>query len=467
MIHPSIMRWTHALSIAAIVGLTQRARAQEGEVSREEAYRPLVHLPLDVPFGSARENFGDTFWPSMHQSLQLTKTATYGLHAGVVEALSLLWDSSGWPAWAVAFENNVALVLLHGYLLSYLPLSTTWLHEEWHRAVMSRRGIDSYDGVYDFDIGASGVPVRAVRDEDLAALKSRYPAEMVRLSSAGIEADVAFSHQLDRDRFFEGTRAVTVGLQWLQTFNAVAYMYVGAYDSVDTTAEFAEEEARLADRDFTGLDPNGWVYDLHRPAEPYEARGIHPSGVGIDRYRTADDLTEAELRYLRRAAAWSLLNFVNPNLIGLYDFEIDAGGREPWRFNITLRNSMAPFGLWTSANLFLDTGRRQWLLQLQAYESDSLVLPGLSLELVREPLPVAFHARASLRVEGWLQPQDLLFAASASEPGAAASVLLSWPTFAGIEAYALLTGKTRGWLVGEVYLGSSIDAHVGLRTMVY
>ena len=41
------------------------------------------------------------------------------------------------------------------------------------------------------------------------------------------------------------------------------------------------EERNIAKRDFVGLDCNAWVYDLFRPNEPYELRGIHPIGNWI------------------------------------------------------------------------------------------------------------------------------------------------------------------------------------------
>lgn len=77
---------------------------------------------------------------------------------------------------------------------------------------------------------------------------------------------------------------------------SIAYVASGAWD--DTNA--GTDEANLADgdgvsvRDFTGHDFVAWVYDLHRPDEPYGARGIHPSGVGIDRYRKSAQLTPDE-----------------------------------------------------------------------------------------------------------------------------------------------------------------------------
>ena len=55
------------------------------------------------------------------------------------------------------------------------------MHEEYHRAVLSGRGISSYDGVYDFNLDATAVSVYHVSDEALENLKAgNIPEELVR-----------------------------------------------------------------------------------------------------------------------------------------------------------------------------------------------------------------------------------------------------------------------------------------------
>ena len=52
-----------------------------------------------------------------------------------------------------------------------IPLYDVWMHEEWHRAVMTQRNISSHNGVYNFDFGSSSIPVDRVTDDDLIRLK--------------------------------------------------------------------------------------------------------------------------------------------------------------------------------------------------------------------------------------------------------------------------------------------------------
>ena len=92
------------------------------------------------------------------------------------------------------------------------------------------------------------------------------------------------------------------------------------------TDEMNADERTVKVRDFVGHDFTSWVYDLHRPDEPYAARGAHPSGVGYDRYRGPDDLTAGEKRYLDHMGRLQLLNFLDPNLVGWRGVGVSASG---------------------------------------------------------------------------------------------------------------------------------------------
>ena len=434
-----------------------RASAQAVPVSTSDFAGSNVNL--EPPLFDARVNGRLGSWPAMQQSLMLTKGTYYLTHAGLLAAAEPRSRKGASPrrAWWI--------LLLADLVTTHLPLGDAWLHEEWHRAVMSRRDIASYNGVYDFDVLADAIPVRKVRDEDLIRLKRDHPAEMVRLSSAGFEAQLALNLEFDRDRFYRGTRAGAVVTQWSQTINTIAYMLVSAYDSEDRTDAIVRDEGTdVAARDFTGLDPVGWVYDLHRPDEPYQDRGRHPSGVGIDRYRTESDLTPAERRVLRTQAWLSLVNLADPNLYGFYGFAAGAGGA-PTRFNASVQHVLAPFGYAIRSNWFLATGRFDWFAQADAHVSDSLVLPGLAVELLRLELLV-LGARISPGVRAWIQPEGQRFFAASGEWGGAAKLRLHFPLSGPLELFVEGSLKTQGWNAGDVFLDRGANAVVGLEALV-
>ena len=108
-------------------------------------------------------------------------------------------------------------------------------------------------------------------------------------------------------------------MYWLIKLNSLTYVVSGNSTEVDElTDEFNQKEGRdIKARDFTGHDFTAWVYDLYRPREAHQEHGIHPSGVGLDRYIKFSDLTSDERTFLRRQARLQWLNLLDPHLIGL------------------------------------------------------------------------------------------------------------------------------------------------------
>jgi hypothetical protein len=422
--------------------------------------RPAAQIHVDLPLLDARTNLELSAWPSMQQSMMLTKSTYYLVHAGLLKLLPA-W-SSEWPQWFNALEDGLVVggadILLDG-----LPLGATWMHEEWHRALMRRRNIGSYNGVYDWHVFSAATPVKHVLDEDLIRLKRDYPAEMTRLSAAGLEGDLSLILEFDRDRFFYGTRAGILVTEWLELAAILTYMTFSAHASNGITADFNQKEGSdVRERDFTGLDPLGWVYDLHRPAEPYEARGIHPSGVGIDRYRSESDFTPAERHFLVQQSWLSFLNLANPNLYGIDFF---SWGNSRW--NASLQHYMAPFGYALNLNFFLQSGSWNWFAQAHANVNDSLVLPGVTLELLRLHAPFFHQLTLAPRADLWLQPKDQYYYANSASLGGAVQLRMSLPLLAALELYVQGEAKTAGWIAGETFAGNSVNAQLGVEAVLF
>lgn len=422
----------------------------------------VERIYLDLPAVDVHENLVLGFWPSMRQSLAVTRDAYYLLHTGIMA----IPYPRAFPDLLVT-TLDFGLITAADFVASYAPPFAGWQHEEWHRAVMSQYGIESHNEIYDLPFFADLIRVDRVRDEELVRLKRDHPADQVRMSSAGIEADLARGLAFDKDRFFFRTRAATLFAQWLDTVNAIAYMNTAAFDSDAQTNELAGGEgADITERDFTGLDPSGWVYDLFRPAEPYDARGVHPSGVGIDRYRSESDLSERELRFLQRQARLSWLNLLNPQLFGLYQFEVGELGGAPFSFNASVHHVMAPFGYTIGLNLFAMAGRYRFFAELRSFINDSLILPGLSLELLRYPLPW-LGAHISPRARLWLQPRDQLFFARSAAFGGGLEARLSVPLNPELKLYVEAAGKTVGWIPGNELLHESLNLRTGLEAFLF
>ncbi len=126
-------------------------------------------LRLDVPLLDAPYNIRHGLRaPSMQQSLALTEGFYEASHAGIQAA----WGKHKWLG-----RGSVAL---WDYFTIALPLADAWVHEEFHRAVLGNRGIDSFNDVYKLDLSADAIAVSHVKDGDLVRLKSEHPAEPLR-----------------------------------------------------------------------------------------------------------------------------------------------------------------------------------------------------------------------------------------------------------------------------------------------
>ncbi len=357
------------------------------------------------------DNFVDGFrGPSMAQSLALS-TAFYEESHRLLQRELRKKDERYGKAAIALFD-----VITSGVLP--LPLSDTWLHEEFHRAVMSNRGVSSFDDVYHFKPVPFAIAVSHVRDDALARMKRDHPADFVRLSAAGIEGEYALGYRLEQNEFFRQSKSYNAPLYLFVKLNSALYVMSGTSGETQRFTERSErdEGTNVRRRDFTGHDFTAWVYDLFRPDEPYAARGVHPSGVGIRRYRRPSDLTAEEKRYLHTVGRRSLLNFLDPNLAGIDDFRTGS-----MRWNVAASSILTSFGTATDLQAFVQRGRR-----------------------------------VSPRIALWMQPRDQMFRTHAAQTGALAALSLRRGRLA-LE----LEAKSAGWVQANVHLERAVIARVG------
>lgn len=443
--------------LALIVGLVATAPAVE--TVRDVARHPgPPHVHLEFPLIDAPYNFshGGRF-PSMSQSLWAATSGYELVHA----ALPLVANPFSDGRWERV--GGIALLAVADTILLLIPPFMAWQHEEWHRAVMGRYGIDSSNDVYKFDLLASVIAVSHVNDEDLVRLKRDHPADLVRLSTAGIEGEYELAANLKNVGFFEDSRAAHYFTIPMLLLSNSLYLQTCASKEADneTLAANQADGDNVSRRDFTGLDCNGWTYDLFRPDEPYEARGIHPSGVGIDRYRTWSGLRSGEQTYLRRQYWLSWLNFADPYVFGFRRFRAGRADPAPLEWNLALRHLPTSFGYALRTDLLLRRGQIKLLASAQANVNDRRAWPGLELALFRYPL-LGSRLVLSNRAALWLQPSQQRFTATGATPGGLASARLGWRWAHSLEYYVEIEGKTPGWVAGNVYL----DANLSVRTGV-
>ena len=416
----------------------------------EGAYDSLL---LTLPVIDAPYNFshGGRF-PSMSQSGDITKDFYEVVHRGFAQG------GNAYPKLSLIASGFCDL-----FLYTYLPGGNSWLHEEYHRAVMGQYGINSYNDIYNMKIGAEFINVSHEKDSDLQFLKDNHPADMVRLDEAGIEGEYEWIRSSREDFFFSRESAEYERVAWiLSVLNSSVYIYTCTTDEADTmTDEANKEENDIDQRDFTGLDFTAWVYDLYRPNEPYAARGTHPLGNGYDRYIKYSDLSPREKKYLKKQFRLALLNFVSPQFYGFDSFDIESSGGTI-RLNMALMHYLTSFGSSTEVHLLSAFSRYNLVTVLRLYQNESLSLPGAELRAARLAfggLPFLVDAGISV----WLQPKDQMFHEKHVSPGAGSDIKFTFPVTDLFEVYAMGGVKSCGWQAGKVSLGKGINGETGMQ----
>lgn len=414
----------------------------QGRVAAEQTIDLLV---LDAPFNSHG-------YPSMQQSLRLTTSFYEAGHYLIEESLS---DR---PA-------NIRFAALAGFdLLSlWLPLGTSWLHEEWHRAILTQRDIASENEIYKLRF-SDIIRVYGIRDEDLIRLKAEHPADLVRLHAAGFEAQTELNRALERNDFFDERDHFNVLILWFNTLNTIVYFHNcnGSRADRPTNEVLADETTDILARDFAGLDCTAWTYDLHRPNEPYNARGVHPSGVGIDRYIKYSDLNDAEQDFLKQQSNLSLLNLIDPFLYGRRYFEARPGKENSFNWNAAVRHMLTPFGYTIDFDLLIKTSHN-FTFTLHNYFNNQHYFPGLELMLYSAPTMISGLA---LKVSGgitlWKQPEALSFYTDQANTGGRLVLRTDLQVSKRFNPYLELEMKSPGWVAGNSYLDSNTSFRAGI-----
>ncbi|HNX24598.1 MAG TPA: hypothetical protein PKG60_11170 [Spirochaetota bacterium] len=437
------------LIIITIVLISANAYAQDQNNSYNYIKLPVIETPYNFSSGYS--------FPGMSQSLFITAGVSKATHQ-VIYGL---------------FEQDknclqFAAFVIWDYFLFTLPGGPAWLHEEWHRAVMGQYGIDSYNDVYKFDLFADTIAVSHVKDEDLAYLKENHNPDMVRLAEAGNETEIELTREYRRDSFFN-TRPIRYELfqMWLTLINSSYYVIMCGTDEADTMTEQMNHDdgTDIPKRDFTGLDFTAWIYDLSRPDELYSARGVHPSGTGIDRYIKYSDLSDSEKKYLKKTGWLTLLNFISPQLFGIERFALpDTSGSGSSQLNFMMIHHLTSFGNDIILSLLYKKDDLNIETSFHCYNNEKNYFPGMEIAVKRYPVSIfRREIYTDCKIMAYSQPEDQEFREDDSEPGGMIGAGFSIPLpDKDIEFFIEGDAKSDGWIEGNLYLGQSIQMRSGI-----
>lgn len=417
---------------------------------------PLIDLPYQLRAADAKGNFITGYiHPGMPQSLALSNNLVTSVHYGIGRIVQI---DEGWIDFLV--ENTLATGFY--FLQSGLPFGIVWLHEEYHKAVLARYGMDSFNEVYTFPFFKDMIKVSHVKDENLIHLSDNKPADFVRLNAAGAEAQIHQVMTLQAYSFYYDQSLPNLPFYWLSIFNNFAYIFSCTQneDWEENINELNAKEVHIKDRDFTGPDFTAWVYKLFRPNVSYQSRGTHPSGTGIDRYIRPSQLTSEEKEYLAGVAFKHLLNFVSPFMVGIRKIRISSLSGDEHVFNFALRHVLTSFGESICLDLYYQGMGYNLMVSPHIYQNYTTTFFGLELALIDKP--IFSHAlRISGRLMVWTQPEAQSFTTSEPRVGGLMGIKLAYKT--GIwEPYLEWEAKSRGWVIGNVFLDENFSGRVGL-----
>jgi len=213
------------------------------------------------------------------------------------------------------------------------------------------------------------------------------------------------------------------------------------------------------ERDFTGHDWTSWVYDLFLPDEPYNERGTHASGIGIDRYRKTSDLSPEMMNYVKKQVWWSLANIVSPMMLGFRSLPL---GNTDIRWNFTFRHFLTSFGADLSFNVFLNTDNYNFAVVYHSYQNYENYFPAMEIEMIDFPISIKdFRIKFSPRVILGIQPKDQNFFTSEVEFFGLIGSRFDFQITRNWLPYLEVVAKTDGWVAGNEFLEKNISFRLG------
>jgi hypothetical protein len=404
--------------------------------------------------------------PGMHQSLSLSADLYTALHHGIKKLFYPVPEASGMK-WQKGKRLLFSLVLVGTDFLSfYLPGFDGWMHEEYHRSVLTRFHVNSFNDMNKFPVGAKLVNVSHVKDEGLIQFKQIGPADFIRSHVAGIEGEYLLTDRLQRNNFFYNQDLPHVPLYLFTTLNAVLYVRLCSdpAEADKLTNEANARETEPEPRDYTGLDFLAWTYDLFRPGEEYSLRGVHPSGNGLDRYIKTTDLTQEELSYLKKQGSLQWLNLISPMMIGISTIRLNRDGLYG---NLSFRHYLTSFGNDISCNVLLRSRQNKFYFSFHSAQNYTRSYPALEAHVIdREFRILKGTLYFSPRILIGMQPYKQEFKTSRSAFLGLAEYKFELKYRHLISPFAEFSFKTDGWIAGNEFLSGNFSCRLGISSRI-
>lgn len=412
---------------------------------------PVVDFPQnrDLPYR----------YPSMNQALDFS-TDFYELGYLGIDKLgnTLFKPKTKKYTFGKQLLNGGFKYLLSAAFVKYaselpIPLGV-WAHEEFHRAVLGVNHIDSKNGNW-FPHRWDGT-VYGISDQDLTALKSKDPDQLLYSYVAGVQSEVLLNREISVQDFYKKRTLPKNALILYNAWYVWDYFKFSASPVTDSVKVWGakSEHPDPKERDFAGADLTAWAYDMFSPGKPYTDRDKFPNGEGVNRRIGYSDLSVEAQDYLLKQKKLSLLNFVNPAIFFINRIPIGKHAS----FNFFMQYAPTHFGNDISLTLPVQYCSIDFLLGVHKFSNFKSEGYGLDLGLYNRKLANRLETDLVIRI--WDQPKS--FYNDGKETGGALQLDARYHITRNIALALAFNGKTKGWQMGSPYLKSNLSSSLGL-----
>ncbi len=344
--------------------------------------------------------------------------------------------------YAVSSDDKFAdLIQMLFQSILFLPLT----HEEGHRSILTVNNIGSISQPYFNKYGAAYV--KGVTDQTLRALRDNDLPTYIRLHAGGLESDYMLTRRMETLGSFEKDDFKYYRWEYWFRKSGILQYYVTGLFGFDL--DLKEEENEL-ERDIVGYDTYSAVRHLFRPDGDFY------------RYTKYKELSGEEKKFVNRMGFRSLLNLLNPLMIGRENFKV---GKD-LSCNFGMGYTMAPFGDFIDENIWIKYKEFNFHAYARQYQNRNNWFPAFGLSLVDFKL----HKRLFADISGhfWNQPKDYDFNTDESFNGGAVDVDLRYFFFnkrdTWLNGFSIDLGiiyKTAGYLPEELYFKETFGLRIG------
>lgn len=412
---------------------------------------PVVDLPQNIDFPQKFPSMGQ----AMNWSADLYELGFFGI--GELGDWIFKPERENYTKWKKSGINVFKYVaaLAFSKFGSELPLPLgVWGHEEFHRSALGANGINSKNGNWLFNRWDG--TVYGLSDETLGSLKINDPEQLLYSYISGIQYEILLNEKSTLSDFYYKRKMPKSALILYNAYYVWDYFRFSTSRASDSAKVIAppHESSDPVQRDFAGGDLTAWVYDMFNPDIPFNERDPFPQGTGVNRRIGFSDLNASERDFLTDQKKLSLLNFLNPSIFFINRIRIS----DDFSFNFFARYAPANFG--NDVAFFLPFKYRNtgYLLNLHRYAGHEQKGYGLGLRF----LDIKVHESLGMDVRIDLWDQPVSFFSAQKTKGGYFSIKPKYSFNEKFSAYVSLSGKTKGWLIGNPYLNENFAVQSGI-----